>query len=76
MYIITLLQPTSVTQSFFHQHDPADQLRMELLLCNIHVRDWVTVPSPSLAQEFQTICQPNYDKLFPRLLSKVEDLPV
>jgi len=43
---------------------------MVLLLCNVHVRDWVTVPSPSLAQEFGTIYQPHYDKLFPLLLSK------
>jgi len=43
---------------------------MELLLCNVHVRDWVTVPSPLLAQEFGTICQPHYDKLFPLLLLK------
>ena len=43
---------------------------MELLLCNVHVRDWVTVPCPSLAQEFGTICHPHYDKLFPLLLSK------
>jgi len=28
------------------------------------------VPSPSLAQEFGTIYQPHYDKLFPLLLSK------
>jgi len=33
-------------------------------------RDWMTVPSPLLAQEFGTICQPLYDKLFPLLLSK------
>jgi len=38
-YTITLLQPTSVTESVFHLHDPSDQLRMELLLCNVHVRD-------------------------------------
>jgi len=43
---------------------------MEPLLCNVHVRDRVIVPSPSLAQEFGTICQPHYDKLFPLLLSK------
>jgi len=45
---VTLLQTTSVIQSVFHQHDPSDQLRMELLLFNVHVRDWVTVLSPSL----------------------------
>jgi len=43
---------------------------MELLLCSTRIRDWVTVPSPSLAQEFGTICKHHYDKLFPLLLSK------
>jgi len=42
---------------------------MELLLLNVHARDWVTVPS-SLAQEFGTVCQRHYDELFPLLLSK------
>jgi len=35
--------------------------------CETH---WVTVPSPLLAQEFETICHPHYDKLFPLLLPK------
>ena len=26
----------------------------------LHVRDWVTVPSPSLAQDFGTVCLPHY----------------
>jgi len=66
----SLLQTTSVTRSVFHRHGPSDRLLMELLLFNVHVRDWVTVPSPSLTKEFGTIGQLHYGKQSLLLVSK------
>ena len=68
--LTTLCSKLPLTRSVFHRHGPSDRLLMELLLFNVHVRDWVTVPSPSLTKEFGTIGQLHYGKQSLLLVSK------